>query len=206
LPVTVPTLTDYEWLIFTSANGVAAFFDRGLGASGLDARALAGPRLAAIGPGTSRELVRRGVRPDLVPERFVAEALLAAFPAPSRTGARVLLARAEHARDVLPEGLGARGYTVDVLPVYRTVPATPPEGAVARVRSGAVDAITFTSSSTATNLHTLLGSVPDPQPMVVSIGPVTTATARERGFRVDGEADEHTIDGLVATLVSTLGS
>ena len=93
-------------------------------------------RIAAIGPGTARELVRRGLRPDLVPERFVAESLLAAFPDPTAASARVLLARAEQARDVLPEGLGARGYTVDVLPVYRTVPATPDAAAIARVQAG----------------------------------------------------------------------
>ncbi len=105
---------------------------------------------------------------------------------------------------MLPEGLGARGFAVDVLPVYRTVRATPDAAAVERVRRGEVDALTFTSSSTVTNLVDLLGGVPDPQPLAFSIGPVTSATAVERGVRVDAEADEHTIDGLVAVLLERL--
>jgi uroporphyrinogen III methyltransferase/synthase len=203
--IKLPALVDYEWVVFTSANGVAAFFDRALAAAGLDARALGTNLIAAIGPGTAGALATRGIKADLVPQRFVAESLVEAFPDPSASGGRVLLARAEQARDVLPDGLGARGFTVDVLPVYRTVRTTPPDAVLERVRSGDVDAITFTSSSTAENLRALLGAVPVPQPTVVSIGPVTSATARECGFRVDAEADEHTIDGLVATLLSRFG-
>ncbi len=199
----VPDLERYSWVVFTSANGVTAFFDRGLASAGLDARALAGVRVAAIGPGTAAALGGHGVRPDLVPERFVAESLLAAFPAPA-PHERVLLARAEQARDVLPEGLAERGYAVDVLAVYRTVRADPDTAALERVRAGAVDALTFTSSSTVTNFCDLVGEVPEPQPLVASIGPVTSRTARERGLRVDAEAEEHTIDGLVATLVEAL--
>jgi uroporphyrinogen III methyltransferase/synthase len=203
---TRPDLTNYGWLIFTSANGVDAFFDRGLAPANLDARALAPVRIAAIGPGTAAALSARGVRADLVPERFVAESLLDAFPAPARGGERVLLARAETARDVLPEGLAAKGYAVDVLAVYRTVTAAPDPDALARVRAGAdaVDALTFTSSSTVTNFCDVVGAVPDPQPLVASIGPVTSDTARERGLRVDVEADPHTLDGLVTALVGAL--
>jgi uroporphyrinogen III methyltransferase/synthase len=199
----LPELDD-GWLVFTSVNGVDAFFDRGLTARALDARALARVRIAAIGPGTANALTRRGVRADLVPERFVAESLLDAFPAPTADGERVVIARAEHARDVLPEGLSARGYTVEVLPVYRTVAATPDADDLARVKSGAVDAITFTSSSTVTSFCDALDALPDPQPLVVSIGPVTTETARAHGLRVDHEADPHTIDGLVASLLAGL--
>jgi uroporphyrinogen III methyltransferase/synthase len=200
----VPDLSNYGWLVFTSANGVAAFFDRGLTPAGLDARAVAGLRLAAIGPGTAAALVERGLRADLLPERFVAESLLEAFPTPAADGGRVLLARAEHARDVLPAGLSERGYAVDVLPVYRTVTATPDADALDRVRRGGVDALTFTSSSTVTNLCDLLGDVPAAQPLVASIGPVTSKTALERGVRVDVEASEHTIDGLVEALLRAL--
>ena len=206
--VTVPDLAGYEWLVFTSPNGVRAFFERGLQASGRDTRALAGLRVAAIGPGTARELATHGITVDLVPERFVADSLLEAFPAPLAAGAgprpRVLLARAEQARDLLPEGLGVRGYAVDVLTVYRTVSATPDAKAVERVRAGEVDALTFTSSSTVTNLLDLLGAIPDPQPLVVSIGPVTSATAVERGLRIDAEAEQHTIDGLITALLERL--
>ena len=202
----VPPLERYGWLVFTSANGVHAFVERGLVPAGLDARALAGVRIAAIGPGTAAALAGRGVRADLLPERFVAESLLEAFPAPGPGGERVLLARADRARDVLPAGLSDRGYEVDVLAVYRTVTATPDPVAVERVRRGEVDALTFTSSSTVTNLCDLLGSVPDPQPVVASIGPVTSKAVEERGLRVDVEATEHTIDGLVDELLRALAS
>ena len=199
---TLPDLADYRWVIFTSANGVDAFFERGLASGGLDARALSPARVAAIGPGTANALTRHGVRADLVPERFVAESLLDAFP----DGAgRVLLARAEAARDVLPDGLGAKGYTVDVLSVYRTVTAPVDPHSVARLHAGEIDAITFTSSSTVTNFCDVVGVLPEPGPQIVSIGPVTSETARARGLRVDAEADPHTIDGLVAALVDLVG-
>jgi uroporphyrinogen III methyltransferase / synthase len=203
IDIALPDLSDYDWIVLTSANGVAALFGA-LDEAGLDTRALAGVRVSAIGPGTAAALAGRGVRTDLVPERFVAEALVDAFPPPDRPGARVLVARAEQARDVLPDGLAARGYAVDVLPVYRTVTATPDPAAVERVRAGNVDAITFTSSSTVTNLLAALDGPPDPQPLVVSIGPVTSETARARGLVVDAEATEHTIDGLVAALVKAV--
>jgi len=201
----LPALGGYSWLVFTSANGVRAFFERGLDAAGLDARALGGLRLAAIGPGTATALEARGLRPDLVPERFVAESLLEAFPDPGASGERVLLARAQQARDVLPEGLGARGYVVDVLAVYRTVPAEPDPSVVEQIRAGKVDALTFTSSSTVTNFVDAVGEITGPQPLVVSIGPVTSATARDRGLQVGAEADPHTIDGLVEAVRAALG-
>ncbi|HET9730705.1 MAG TPA: uroporphyrinogen-III synthase, partial [Acidimicrobiia bacterium] len=194
----MPDFSAYAWVIFTSANGVDAIFDRGI-----DARSLAGTRIAAIGPGTAAALTRRSIQPDLVPERFVAESLLDAF-APG-AGDRVLLARAETARDVLPDGLAAKGYAVDVLAVYRTVTRTPDPAAIERVRSGGIDAVTFASSSTVHNFCDAVGAL-DAQPLVISIGPVTSQTARERGLRVDAEADPHTIDGLVAALLTTLGS
>ncbi len=195
-----PALDDHAWLVLTSANGVIALFDS-LERAGRDARALAPVRIAAIGPGTADALALFGVRADLVPERFVAESLLEAFPDPAGAGERVLLARAEQARDVLPDGLAAKGYTVDVLAVYRTVRADPHPDALEQVRAGAVDAITFTSSSTVTNFCEVVGELPDPQPTVVSIGPITSKTARERGLRVDAEATEHTIDGVVTALL-----
>jgi uroporphyrinogen III methyltransferase/synthase len=201
----VPPLAEYAWLVFTSANGVDAFFDRGLAPAGLDARALGGVRVAAIGPGTSDALARRGICVDLLPERFVAESLLAAFPDPEQAGERVLIARAESARDVLRQGLTAGGYSVSVLGVYRTVPVEPEPADLARVRAGEVDAVTFTSSSTVTNFCDAVG--PDAAPVrVVSIGPVTSDTARERGLTVHAEADPHTIDGLVDAVCAVLSS
>ncbi len=203
---TLPDLGAYDWLVVTSANGVEHLFARGLAPRGLDARALGGVRVAAIGPGTARALAHHGITADLIPERFVAESLLEAFPEPSHPGARVLLARAEVARDVLPDGLTARGYLVDVLSVYRTVRADPAPDDVARVRAGDVDAITFTSSSTVSNFCSVVGDFTGPQPLVVSIGPVTSDTARSHGLRIDAEAATHDIDGVVTALLAALPS
>jgi uroporphyrinogen-III synthase len=139
-----------------------------------------------------------------VPERFVAEALLDEFPAPEHEGERVLLPRAESARDVLPEGLHERGYRVDVLPVYRTVPATPDPALLERVRDGDVDAITFTSSSTVDNFCDAVPGLADPPPKIFSIGPITSKTASARGLHVTAEASESTIDGLVEVIVEGL--
>ena len=215
----LPDLHAFGWVVFTSANGVDAFFERGIARANLDARALAGARVAAIGPGTADALARRGIRADLVPARFVAESLLEAFPEPKEPNERVLIARAETARDVLTEGLSSRGYDVAVLAVYRTVTGSPDPEQLARLRAGEVDAITFTSSSTVTNFCDLVfgakavvdgrfRSKPHPgQPhslLLVSIGPVTSDTARNRGLRVDVEADPHTIDGLVDAVVRAL--
>lgn len=197
----VPDVAAYRWLVFTSVNGVAAFFERGLGPRGLDARALAGASVAAIGPGTAEALERYGIRVDLVPDRFVAESLVEVFPEPVGDE-RVLIPRAAVARDALPDGLVAKGYVVDVLAVYETVRATPDPDQVERVRRGEVDALTFTSSSTVRNLVEVLGGPPPPGPVIACIGPVTAETARECGLEVSVEAGEHTIDGLVAALVS----
>jgi uroporphyrinogen III methyltransferase / synthase len=202
---TLPALAGYAWMVFTSVNAVHELFDRGLGPTGLDARALAGVSVAAIGPSTEAALLSRGVRADLTPSRAVAESLVDEFPPPTGDGARVLVPRALTGRDVLPDGLRARGWEVDVLPVYLTVRAEPDPAAVARVLAGDVDAITFTSSSTVTNLCDVLGGIPDPQPLLVSIGPATSATVVSRGLRVDAEADDHTVDGVVDALLRVLG-
>ena len=131
-----------------------------------------------------------------MPERFVAEAMVEAFPEGS---GRVLLPQAADARPVLAEGLRAKGWEVDAVAVYRTVPGEPS----ARVLAATVDAdaVTFTSSSTVTGYLTLGGSVP---PVIASIGPITTATAEELGIEVTVEADPSTVDGLVDALVTAL--
>ena len=203
LPLDRANLAGFAWVVFTSVNGVDGFFARALHAHDLDARALAGCRIAAIGPGTAESLHRHGVRADLIPERSVAESLLEAFP-PALTGERVLIARAEIARDVLPEGLERLGYDVEILPVYRTVTASPDQGDLAALRAGQVDAITFTSASTVDNFCDLVGELPATMPAVVSIGPVTSDAVRARHLGVDAEADPHTIDGLVAAVLAAL--
>ncbi|MBK5289743.1 MAG: uroporphyrinogen-III C-methyltransferase [Acidimicrobiia bacterium] len=205
LPVERPAIDRYAWIVFTSVNAVDGFFERGLRDHGLDTRSLGPVQVAAIGPGTTARLGAHGVVPDLIPERSVAESLLEAFP-PGLIDDRVLLPRAETARDVLPEGLQRLGYDVDVLPIYRTVTAIPNAAKFEVVHSGAVDAVTFTSASTVNNFCDAVGSLPEPAPLVVSIGPITSAAARERGLTVGVEADPHSIDGLVAALLSALGA
>lgn len=186
----------YDWVVLTSPNGARRLLDA-LRDSGRDARALAGARLAAIGPGTADVLAGAHLVADLVPERFVAESLLDAFPAPASEDGRVLLARAAVARDVLPDGLAGKGWQVDVVEAYRTVPV-PLDAARAEAIAGA-DVVTFTSSSTVTNFLAAAGSVAVP-PVVAAIGPITATTARDHGLRVDIEAEVHTIDGLVDAL------
>jgi len=199
LRAAVGRIGDYDWVVFTSPNGVDRFF-----AHVPDSRALGGVRVAAIGPGTADALARVRIVPDLIPPRFVAESLLEAFPRPG-TGegaGRVLLARAAVARDVLPDGLRALGWAVDVVDAYRTRAGRPDDAALASV--GQADAITFTSSSTVTNYLDVAGAGRVPA-VVACIGPVTAATAREHGLDVTVEATEHTIDGLVDAVVSVLG-
>ena len=198
----LPQLNDYEWLVFTSANGVDHFFDRGLTAARLDARALADRKIVAIGPGTQRALASRSISADLVPRRFIAEALLEVFPAPSTSEARVLVVRPEVARDALPDGLTALGYNVDLLATYRTVRGIPTATDLDRVRSGEVDVITFTSSSAVSNFVEVVGPFIGATPKIASIGPLTTATVIEHGYTVDEQADPYDIDGLVAAVLN----
>ncbi len=171
---------------------------RGVGAGPPDAGALGGGGGAARRPGAAAALAEGNVRADLVPERFVAESLLEAFPAPPGGGGRILLARAAIARDTLPGGLRAAGWDVDVVEAYRTVPAHP-EPALLDA-AAAADIVTFTSSSTVTRYVEVAGPGRVP-PIVACIGPVTAATAREAGLTVTVEADEHTIPGLVQALI-----
>ena len=187
-------LGSYDWVVLTSPNGAGRLLEM-VASYGGDARWFAGTRIAAIGPGTAAVLAERGLRADLVPERFVAEALLEAMP---DGPGRVLLARAEVARDVLPDGLRARGWDVDVVDAYRTLPASRTDDALTAL-AGA-DVVTFTSASTVGRFVEAFGVDAVP-PIVACIGPVTAEAARARGLTVDVEAPTHTIDGLVAALV-----
>ena len=186
-------LDEFDWVVFTSENAVERLF-RELG----DARSFGHARVAAIGGGTAEALSRHGVTADLVPQRFIAEALVEAFPLAERDG-RVLLPRAEVARDVVPEGLRRLGWQVEVVPTYRTVPAEPTPAALTAAREA--DAITFTSSSTVTGYLAFQGP-DDLPPVVASIGPITSGTAKSAGMRVDVEADIHSVDGLVEALAA----
>jgi uroporphyrinogen III methyltransferase/synthase len=168
--------------------------------AGLDARALAGVTVAAIGPGTARALAERGVLADVVPERFVAEGLIKALEDQEVSGARVLVARATEARDVLPDALRERGAEVDVVALYETVREQPGDEEIGAAQSA--DYVTFTSSSTVTNLTEALGDRFPTQARIVSIGPITSESARAAGLEVDVEAERHDIDGLLAALLA----
>jgi uroporphyrinogen III methyltransferase / synthase len=189
----------YDLVCLTSPNAVRLLFER-LAAAGRDARALAGARIAAIGPGTARALRDHGLIADVVPERFVAEALVEALAdVPVR---RALIARARVARDVLPDALRARGAEVDVLDLYETVAERLDAGTLDALR--AADYVTFTSSSTVRFLLEAAGGAAalGDGPRLVSIGPVTSATLREHGLEPHAEATEHDVGGLVAALVA----
>lgn len=188
----------YDWLVLTSVNGVTAFWDR-LERAGLDSRCLASLRIAAIGPATAAALKQRSITPDLVPEEYTAEGVLAAFDrAGPILGQRFLLARADIARKTLAEGLQQRGAQVDEIAAYRTVPVEhgplPPPA----------DIVTFTSSSTVQGyVNCLAGRSPAEvlqNSQVVCIGPITAATARELGLPVTAVAEEFTIGGVLETL------
>ena len=192
-----PDLAGYDLLCLTSPNGVRLLFER-LFAAGRDARALAGATVAAIGPGTAAALSEHGVVADVVPERFTAEGLLASLAGqPAR---RVLVARAAEARDVLPDGLRARGAEVDVLPLYETVAESLSPAQLDAL--AAADYVTFTSSSTVTRLLEATAAGGLDHARLVSIGPVTSATLREHGLEPDVEATAHDIDGLVRALLA----
>jgi uroporphyrinogen III methyltransferase/synthase len=192
-------IADYDLVCLTSPNGVDLLFEA-LAAAGRDARALAGATVAAIGPGTARALAAHGIAADIVPERFVAEALVEALSGVEVEGRRVLVARAAEARDVLPDALRERGGNVDVIALYETVREAPDEKAVEAAQSA--DYVTFTSSSTVRNLTEALGDRFPAAARIVSIGPVTSTTVREAGLEVAVEADRHDVDGLLAALLA----
>ena len=193
--------TPYDLVCLTSPNGVAPLFER-LAAAGRDARSLSTARVAAIGPGTARALAERGILADVVPERFVAEALVEALAGVPVS--RALVARASAARDVLPDALRARGTEVDVLALYETVaePLSPRTLALAR----SADYITFTSSSTVRFFLEAVEGPLSPATRIVSIGPVTSEALRERGLEPHLEAQRHDVEGLLAALLADAGA
>ncbi|HEX3362307.1 MAG TPA: uroporphyrinogen-III C-methyltransferase [Solirubrobacterales bacterium] len=190
---------DYDVICLTSPNGVKLLFEA-IAEAGLDARALAGATVAAIGPGTARALAAQGIVADVVPERFVAEALVEVLEDVEVEGKRVLVARAAEARDVLPDALRERGADVDVVALYETVREAPDEKEI--VAAQAADYVTFTSSSTVKNLTAALGDRFPAAARIVSIGPVTSETVREAGLEVAVEAGRHDVDGLLDALLA----
>jgi uroporphyrinogen III methyltransferase/synthase len=206
----IAQLDRYDWLIFTSVNGVAFFFKR-LFESGRDLRALGHVKTAAIGPATAEKLLEFGLRTDILPESYRAESIIAAFEPIDLKGRRILLPRAKAARPILPAELVKREAKVDEIGVYGTRPVS--EGAgelIQQLENKQIDLVTFTSSSTATNFKDLL-----PQDRfeeliqdvtVASIGPITSETAAKLGFEVHITAAEYTIPGLVSAILAYYAS
>ncbi len=187
----------YDWIVFTSPNGVTAFFDMFFKLYD-DAREIGAAKIAAIGPATAQRVKDYRLKVELQPEEFVAEAVVRAFQKQGGVeNLRILLARAEKARDVLPNQLIELGAIVDQGIAYRTVPETNDiTGARRRFSEDGADLITFTSSSTVENFLAL-GLPWPPRMRLASIGPITSKTARDHGLEIDVEARRHDIDGLV---------
>jgi uroporphyrinogen III methyltransferase/synthase len=191
---------EFDWTVFTSTNGVEHFW-MALDAEGLDSRALAGVKVCALGPATAAELARRGVRAALVPDEYVAEATVEALAAAVELrGTRILLPRAEVARAVLPDSLREHGAEVVEVAAYRTVQDGAGAGEVKRrIAAGEIDLVTFTASSTVRSFADLVGTEMGTAASA-SIGPITSGTLRELRMKVDVEAAEYTIPGLVAAI------
>jgi len=194
---------EYDWIVFTSPNGVDTFFEMFFKLYD-DVRSLGGARIAAIGPATAQRVKEQHLHVDLQPEKYVAEAIIAEFKkVESVENLKFLLPRAEGAREILAQELEKMGGIVDDVPAYCTVPETgDPTGGVARFRAEGADFITFTSSSTVTNFLQL--KLPIPKGLkTASIGPITSKTMRENGLTVDVEAREHDIPGLVKAILKS---
>jgi uroporphyrinogen III methyltransferase/synthase len=198
-------IEDFDYLLVTSANGVRSFMAR-LKAGGRDARDLKGLIVGAIGPATAEEFARAGIKVDFVPREYRAEGLLEALRGRAVAGKSFLIPRAKVARDLVPKVLGERGARVKVVEAYETVAPRISAGELREMLTPAPHAIAFTSSSTATHFAQMLGDTPLQEILsgvaIASIGPVTSETLRKLGLRVDIEAKESTIPGLVKAIVS----
>ena len=199
----IVSLDSYDWIIFTSTNGVDSFFRR-LHHAGSDSRALAKAKVAAIGAQTAAQLEKFGIRADIIPLEFRAEGIVNALNGQIVPGMKILIPRAVVARDVLPVKLTELGATVTVAPAYRTVAGeTDGKRIAGKLAMGEISLVTFTSSSTVTNLLELLGEGGAElicKAKVACIGPITAATCVEHGIRPDVIADEYTISGMVEAI------
>ncbi|UZP67152.1 uroporphyrinogen-III C-methyltransferase [Desulfovibrio mangrovi] len=201
-------LDEYEWLIFTSVNGVKHFWLQ-MAELGLDTRALGKVKVAAIGPATADILREKGIEPDFIPEKYVAEGVVKGLLERGMNGSKVLLPRAMEAREVLPEELRKAGATVDILPVYETVPAGEAKDAVMELlEKDELHCVTFGSSSTVDNFFALVS--PDvvkthkANLKLASIGPITAKTLESYGFTPDIQPEDYTIPALVEELKKNL--
>lgn len=204
LPFDVPDLSDVDYVIFTSTNGVHITM-KALLDDGIDARYFANSSLGAIGDATADALRQYGLIADIVPSRFVAEELVELFPQAGSDPVcgKVVCFRANDVRDALEDGLVAKGYDVTNIDVYKTTIAQVSDATIAAVRNA--DAITFASSSTVRNALEIFGDdIVLKIPIKISIGPITSETMREKNMEPTSQADPHTIDGVVSALVSSV--
>lgn len=207
----ISEIETYDWVIFTSVNGVDRFMTR-LWGNGLDSRCLAGRRLCCIGPRTAQELERFGVRADVVPAEYQAEGVLATLTRRDVEKTRILIPRAEVARELLPDDLRAAGAHVDVIPVYRTLtPDLNSGGWRQELIDHRIHVATFTSSSTVRNFVAMLGGVEAVKPLlqfvtIACIGPITAKTAEEYGLTVSIMPSENTIPAMVDAIARHYGS
>lgn len=201
-------INEYHWIIFTSLNGVKYFFER-LYSRGMDARDLKGPDIAVIGKSTADYLLTFGVNADLIPNVYTGEGLAESLLDQGVEGRNILIPRALQAREILPETLRGAGAQVTVAPVYRNVPPKGRKEALrAELEEGAVDMITFTSSSTVRNFLTMVDAVDNAELQqllkgvkIAAIGPITAKTVTDNGLRVDIQPQEHTIPAMVREIV-----
>jgi uroporphyrinogen III methyltransferase/synthase len=197
----IARLASFDWIIFTSATGVDAFIER-LRATGNDIRGLAGVSIAAIGPATTARLANYALQVAAMPSEYRAEALIGALGEKRIAGARILIPRAQVAREILPQLLREKGAReVIIAPAYKTVaPQREDDRIASLISSGAIDLVAFTSSSTVSNFNKIAGERSRGLKAAV-IGPITAATARECGYDVAVSAAEYTIDGLIDAIV-----
>ena len=205
LDLAIDQLKSYDWIIFTSANGVNFFFER-LRERRKDCYLPSSLKVCAIGPATAYQIRDRGIQVDYTPKEFIAEAILEGFKQMAVKGRRILLARAKEARDVLPQGLRKMGAEVDVVETYQTMK---PKGGSRRLkkllRDGGIDVITFTSSSTVNHFAELLKKEELEKLLdgiaIACIGPITARTATGWGMRVRIRPKEYTIPALTQAIV-----
>ncbi|HUV06019.1 MAG TPA: uroporphyrinogen-III C-methyltransferase [Armatimonadota bacterium] len=205
LDAALDRIEGWDWLLFTSANGVQAMMER-LTELGRDVRWLKGPKIGAIGPKTAEAIRSLGINVDFIPSRFVSEAIADEFPE-SPSGKRILILRAEEAREILPEKLRERGAQVDVVAAYRTEMEQSDAAQIRQLlRSGGIDIVTFTSSSTVKGFVALIGEGDlaglAGKVTIACIGPITAQAAEEHGLKPDVVAEEHTIEGLIEALAA----
>ena len=212
LDKSINAINSYDWLLFTSVNGVKYFFDR-LNILGKDVRDLNGLKIGAIGPKTAGELQRFGIKPELMPDEYRAEAVVASFKKYGVKGAKILVPRAAVAREILPDELKKIGAEVDVVPAYQTLMPDHDSGLIREMlEQGAIDMVTFTSSSTVDNFVEVLKTEGlDLQKymenvVIACIGPITADTARKNGLNADVVPSDYTIEGLTGEIVNYFSS